>query len=86
MCLAHIVTLKKTSYSCELAWTKPQGHVRHSYSLPGTKVDSLLKNCFGNIRKCAVQASLVGQVVKNLPAVQETWVLSLSQEDPLERE
>ena len=24
-------------------------------------------------------------MVKNLPAVQETWVLSLSQEDPLEK-
>ena len=28
-------------------------------------------------------ASLVAQMVKNLPAVQETWVWSLSQEDPL---
>ena len=32
------------------------------------------------------QASLVAQVVKNLPAMQETWVRSLSQEDPLEKE
>ena len=24
-------------------------------------------------------------VIKNLPAMQETWVLSLSQEDPLEK-
>ena len=30
--------------------------------------------------------SLVAMAVKNLPAVQETWVLSLSQEDPLEEE
>ena len=29
-------------------------------------------------------AFLVAQTVKNLPAVQETWVQSLSQEDPLE--
>ena len=28
-------------------------------------------------------ASLVAQMVKNLPAMQETWVQSLSQEDPL---
>ena len=28
--------------------------------------------------------SLVAQVVKNLPARQEMWVQSLSQEDPLE--
>ena len=31
-------------------------------------------------------ASLVAQSVKNLPAMQETWVWSLSQEDPLEKE
>ena len=30
-------------------------------------------------------ASLVAQLVNNLPAVQGTWVLSLDQEDPLER-
>ena len=33
-----------------------------------------------------LQASLVAQTVKNLPAVQETWVQYLGQEDPLERE
>ena len=31
-------------------------------------------------------ASLVAQSVKNLPAMQETWVGSLGQEDPLEKE
>ena len=29
-------------------------------------------------------ASLVAQIVKNLPAVQETWVRFLGQKDPLE--
>ena len=29
---------------------------------------------------------LVAQTVKNLPAMQETWVQSLGQEDPLEKE
>jgi len=33
-----------------------------------------------------VRASLVAQSVKNLPAVQETWVRSLGREDPLEKE
>ena len=33
-----------------------------------------------------VWASQVAQMVKNLPAVQETWVQSLSPEDPLEKE
>ena len=32
------------------------------------------------------RASLVAQAVKNLPAMQETWVQSLGQEDPLEKE
>ena len=31
-------------------------------------------------------ASLVAQRLKRLPAMQETWVRSLSQEDPLEKE
>ena len=30
-------------------------------------------------------ASLVAQLVKNLPATQETWVRSLGWEDPLEK-
>ena len=31
------------------------------------------------------RASLVAQMLKNLPATQETWVRSLGQEDPLEK-
>ena len=31
-------------------------------------------------------ASLVAQRLKRLPAMQETWVQSLGQEDPLEKE
>ena len=31
-------------------------------------------------------ASLVAQMVKSLPAMQETWVQSLGWEDPMERE
>ena len=31
-------------------------------------------------------ASLVAQLVKDLPAVQETWIQFLGQEDPLEKE
>ena len=33
-----------------------------------------------------LRASLVAQMVKRLPATQETWVQSLGQEDPLEKE
>ena len=31
-------------------------------------------------------ASLVAQMVKRLPVIQETWVQSLGREDPLEKE
>ena len=30
-------------------------------------------------------SSLIAQLVKNLPAIQETWVLFLGKEDPLEK-
>ena len=33
-----------------------------------------------------IGASLVAQKVKNPPAIQETWVQSLGQEDPQEKE
>ena len=32
-----------------------------------------------------IWASLLAQMVKNLPAMQETWVQSLGREDPLEK-
>ena len=32
-----------------------------------------------------LSGSLIAQLVKNPPAVQETWVPSLGQEDPLEK-
>ena len=32
------------------------------------------------------RASLIAQLIKNLPAMQETWVRSLSWEDSLEKE
>ena len=32
------------------------------------------------------RASLVAQTVRNLPAMQETWVQSLDRKDPLEKE
>ena len=34
-------------------------------------------------RSC--QSSLIAQLVKNLPAMRETWVPSLGWEDPLEK-
>ena len=44
----------------------------------------------GDGKKCKdwihMRASLVAQMVKNLPAMKETWVQSLGWEDPLEKE
>ena len=34
---------------------------------------------------CSLWASLVAQMAKNMPAMQKTWVPSLSWEDPLEK-
>ena len=41
--------------------------------------------CFPG-KEAADLASLVAQMVKHLPAMQETWVQSLGREDPLEKE
>ena len=41
--------------------------------------------CHFDIRNI-LRASLVGQMVKHLPVMRETWVWSLGQEDPLEKE
>ena len=38
------------------------------------------------IRVFQVRASLVAHMVKNLPAMQETWLQPLGWEDPLEKE
>ena len=40
---------------------------------------------YGVRKKDSSRASLVAQLVKNLPAMQETWVWSLGWEDPLEK-
>ena len=37
------------------------------------------------VLQCLFRPSLVAQTVKNLPAMQEIWVRSLGQEDPLEK-
>ena len=46
------------------------------------KVMSLLFNMLSRL----VRASLIAQLVKNLPAMWEAWVLSLGWEDPWRRE
>ena len=41
---------------------------------------------FVTLEFLSVRASVVAQLVKNLPALWETWVRSLGWEDPLEKE
>ena len=65
-----------------------------STSLPGLhlaqKLDAepralLLETAFISNPTPILQSSLVAQLVKNLPAMWETWVRSLGWEDPLEK-
>ena len=65
----------------------------HPYMTTG-KITALTRQTFVgrvmslvfNMLSRLVLASLVAQMVKRLPAMQETWVRSLGQEDPLEKE
>ena len=49
------------------------------------KVSSLLKSVFKCLYNISLVASFVAHLVKNQPAVKETWVRSLGWEDPLEK-
>ena len=49
------------------------------------KLSSVSPKTFKKKGLICVGASLVAQMVKNLPAVQETWVWYLGREDPLEK-
>ena len=55
-----------------------------SIPAPPTSVPEPTRLCL--IMTYSLRASLVAQMVKNLPAVWETWVGSLGQDDPLEEE
>ena len=50
-------------------------------SRPGTHQSVFLTSTIGDSG-----VSLVAQMVKNLPTMQETWFQSLGQEDPVEKE
>ena len=50
------------------------------------QVRSKINPLFEKILTRTLKCFLIFQLVKNLPAVQETWVQFLGQEDPLEKE
>ena len=54
------------------------GEFHGRYSLWGHKQADMTE-------QLSLWASLIAQLVKNLPAMQETWVPSLGWEDPLEK-
>ena len=58
-----------------------QGLSRQKLTEAGTEHSMLIRVSYGYI-----WASLVAQRVKHLPTMQDTWVRSLGQEDPLEKE
>ena len=53
-------------------------------SISLTTREMQIKTSIRNLLILVREASLVAQMVKNLPAIWETWVLSLGWEDPLE--
>ena len=67
--------------------TEPAGNILNIQGINGTKSCENLtlfhQEFEGPLCK---RTSLVGQTVKRLPTMQETWVRSLGREDPLEKE
>ena len=66
------------------AWHAPVHGVAKSQTWPRDKAE--LKNpfCFHKV-SMQKRTSLVAEILKNLSAIQETWVQSLGREDPLEK-
>ena len=59
---------------------------RKDIGIPGTSPNVSASSSLLSRSLCLLGASLMTQRVKNPPAVQETWVLSLGWENPLEKE
>ena len=61
--------------------------MRHGNTLMGNRRQSWCSQSLStpSSSRKKKEASIVAQLVKNLPAVQETWVRSLGWEDPLEK-
>ena len=53
--------------------------------LIGINYNCILRISWFRVSRLLLQASQMAQMVKNLPAMQETWVWSVGQEDPLEK-
>ena len=71
--------LKFFYFPLNKTWAK-----KHLYEWERMKLEFFPKELITH--RCRLDITLVAQTVKNLPAIQETWVWSLSWEDPLEEE
>ena len=82
----HLTCLLRNLYAGQEA-TVRTGHGKTDWFQIGKGVrhGSILSPCLFNLY-AGTSASLVAQMVKCLPTMQETRVQSLSQEDPLEKE
>ena len=77
-----------TTHSSILAWRIPwtqEPDGLQSMSLQRVGHDWATSTSIYNMSLYIIGASLVAQMVKNLPAIWETWVQSLGQQDPLEK-
>ena len=76
------IGLQRVRHDAQILWAPPTEYIIiyllvHDFTALATEdVDSF---------KWHKEASLLTQMVKNLPIMQETWVQSLGQEDPLEK-
>ena len=81
--MVHLVLLYDLS-----SHTKISGKIRNLFSINNQYLrylTSALTLTLEHTSHCKAD-SLVSQMVKSLPAVRETWVRSLGQEDPLKKE
>ena len=72
------------SFTLKLSFKHFQGGIKFYFRINNVTCVCLALYFKDHIIK--LQFSLVAQLVKSLSAVQETWVLSLGREDPLEKE
>ena len=75
------MAIHSSTIAGKIPWTEEPGrlHVVHGVAKSRTRLSD-----FTSLH-APRQASLVAQTVKNLPAMQETWVRSLGWEDSLEK-
>ena len=69
----------------EILWREEPGRLQ-SMELQRVGHDLVTKQQEQNYISITLGASLIAQLVKNLPAMQKTWVRFLGWEDPLEKE